>query len=97
MSAPKFSAEGLAILEALDRSPRLRGGDVNLRLAGEACGKRINCPRCRASMDAITVGEVREALAGILERATARSSLTAGTSPTARPIFRSGWRRRRPG
>lgn len=44
---------------------------VNLRHAGAGCGKRINCPSCRASMDAITVGEVREALAGILERATA--------------------------
>lgn len=44
---------------------------VNLRHAGAGCGKRINCPSCRASMDAITVGEVREALVGILERATA--------------------------
>lgn len=40
---------------------------VNLRHAGAACGKRINCPSCRASMDAITVEEVRKALEGILQ------------------------------
>lgn len=38
---------------------------VNLRHAGNPCGSRLNCPSCRASMQAITVEEVRAALLGI--------------------------------
>lgn len=30
----------------------------NIRHAGESCGRRRNCPGCRASMEAITPGEV---------------------------------------
>lgn len=41
---------------------------INLRHAGAACGKRLNCSGCRKSMDAITVDEVREALMQLVER-----------------------------
>lgn len=39
----------------------------NLRHAGKACGRRINCPSCRASMLAITVDEVLANLQEILK------------------------------
>lgn len=38
----------------------------NIRHAGPACGMRVDCPTCRASMEAITVSEVSEALQEIL-------------------------------
>jgi ADP-heptose:LPS heptosyltransferase len=39
---------------------------VNLRHAGKACGNRVECPGCRAAMEAISVAEVVTALKGIL-------------------------------
>ena len=49
-------------------SPDITGYDsmVNLRHAGVACGNRLNCKGCRASMDAITVDEVVNALKGLV-------------------------------
>lgn len=44
---------------------------TNLRHAGNPCGMRLNCPSCRRSMAAITVGEVRSALAAITQGAIA--------------------------
>ena len=38
----------------------------NIRHAGPACGMRVDCPTCRASMEAITVNEVAEALREVL-------------------------------
>lgn len=38
----------------------------NLRHAGHACGSRVPCAGCRASMEAITVDEVESNLKGIL-------------------------------
>lgn len=45
-------------------SPEITGYAMhrNLRHAGAACGKRINCHACRASMQAISVREVADAL-----------------------------------
>lgn len=45
-------------------SPTFTGyqNQVNLRHAGEPCGMRIPCPSCRASMEAISVDEVYNAL-----------------------------------
>ena len=41
-------------------SPDITGYDMhrNLRHAGPPCGRRVDCPSCRASMDKITVDEV---------------------------------------
>lgn len=39
---------------------------INLRHAGKPCGMRVNCPSCRASMEAITVNEVISALERLL-------------------------------
>ena len=44
---------------------------TNLRHAGNPCGMRVNCPSCRRSMAAITVDEVRNALAAITQGAIA--------------------------
>lgn len=38
----------------------------NIRHAGPACGMRIECHTCRASMEAISVSEVAEALTDVL-------------------------------
>lgn len=45
-------------------SPDITGyfGQTNIRHAGVACGSRIPCAGCRASMDKITVVEVMQAL-----------------------------------
>jgi ADP-heptose:LPS heptosyltransferase len=45
-------------------SPEITGyaGHRNLRHAGEACGSRLPCEGCRASMEAITVDEVHSNL-----------------------------------
>jgi len=50
-------------------SPEITGyaGHRNLRHAGEACGSRVPCAGCRASMEKITVDEVSENLEQILE------------------------------
>jgi len=49
-------------------SPEITGyaGHRNLRHAGPACGSRIPCAGCRASMEAITVDEVHANLLEIL-------------------------------
>lgn len=39
----------------------------NIRHAGPACGMRVDCQTCRASMEAITVREVAEALQEVLK------------------------------
>ena len=54
-------------------SPEITGYSMhtNLRHAGKPCGSRINCKGCRASMAAITVDEVVNALAEILNRRSA--------------------------
>ncbi len=39
----------------------------NIRHAGKACGMRVDCPSCRASMEAITVDEVAQALREVLD------------------------------
>ena len=44
---------------------------TNIRHAGNPCGMRLNCPSCRRSMAAITVDEVRSALAAITQGAIA--------------------------
>jgi ADP-heptose:LPS heptosyltransferase len=38
----------------------------NIRHAGESCGSRLPCPSCRASMEAITVEEVKSQLEEVL-------------------------------
>jgi len=52
-------------------SPEITGYAMhtNLRHAGAPCGSRLNCPGCRKSMAAITVDEVRTALAAITQGA----------------------------
>lgn len=49
-------------------SPDITGYKMhrNLRHAGNPCGMRLNCPSCRRSMAAITVGEVADALKEVL-------------------------------
>lgn len=49
-------------------SPEITGYKMhrNLRHAGNPCGMRLNCPGCRRSMAAITVGEVADALKEVL-------------------------------
>jgi ADP-heptose:LPS heptosyltransferase len=49
-------------------SPDITGYTMhrNLRHAGVACGSRLNCSGCRASMAAITVGEVADNLKELL-------------------------------
>lgn len=54
-------------------SPDITGYSMhkNLRHAGKACGMRLNCKTCRASMAAITVDEVLQALADVTTRSEA--------------------------
>lgn len=51
-------------------SPDITGYSMhkNLRHAGKACGMRLNCKTCRASMAAITVEEVLQALVDVTTR-----------------------------
>jgi ADP-heptose:LPS heptosyltransferase len=53
-------------------SPDITGYSMhrNIRHAGPACGNRLNCSRCRASMAAITVDEVVGALKELLDGQT---------------------------
>jgi ADP-heptose:LPS heptosyltransferase len=55
-------------------SPEITGYKMhrNLRHAGNPCGMRLNCPSCRRSMAAITVGEVADALKDVLHEASDR-------------------------
>lgn len=48
-------------------SPEFTGYDsqINIRHAGEACGARLPCASCRASMDAISVDEVADSIRGL--------------------------------
>jgi len=49
-------------------SPDITGYQTqkNLRHANGWCGMRVDCPTCRASMEAITVDEVAQALREVL-------------------------------
>lgn len=52
-------------------SPEITGYDMhrNLRHAGHPCGRRVDCPSCRESMDKITVDEVVTNLKELLNEA----------------------------
>jgi len=49
---------------------------LNLRHAGAACGSRLACPGCKASMDALTVDEVATHLRAILAAPSAETIAT---------------------